>query len=331
MDLVGGPFGTGPFGPLLQDVFINDRAAFQYLGEDSVSNTRVFHYRFQVPVEASHLMVRGGRAGDWIASSYDGELWIDPASFDLRRMSYRSSELSPETNACEVRLTADYSRVRFDSGDFLIPQQSVLYNIMQDTQETQATSRYSSCREYRGEATLSFGDVQSTASAAAAAARPAPQSLPAGLKITLAFTAPIDTDTAAAGDAVLAEVRKPVRDNRSKEVLIPAGATVHGRIVQMQHWLASPAYSIAILLESLDVDGASSPIYARLDRRDELPVVPDSSSGLRVRGAPIVLPPVGRSTSVSTFIFRTSSRRYVVPLNYESNWITTPPPNPAGH
>jgi hypothetical protein len=125
----------------------------------------------------------------------------------------------------------------------------------------------------------------------------------------------------------VAKVRKPVRDEVSKEILIPAGATVQGRILQMEHWLASPAFHVAILLETLDVDGISSPLYARLDRPDELRNAQESS-GLRQRGMTITLPPIGRPMSVSSFVFRTRNRRFVVPPNYQSTWTTILPPVP---
>jgi hypothetical protein len=143
-----------------------------------------------------------------------------------------------------------------------------------------------------------------------------------------AFTAPIDTDTAAAGDVVVAKVRKAVRDPRSKGMLIPAGVTVHGRIIEMRHWLAAPAYFlIAILLETVDIDGVSSPFYAQLDRPDEYMDEQRTKSGFHPPGVAIILPPAGRSTSVGSFVFRTTNRRYVVPSNYESNWTTIPTPN----
>ena len=327
VDLVGGPFGSGQFGPLLNDVFVNDGTAFQYVGPEPGNRGTQFHYRFQVPVEASHLMIHEARARDWSSTSYDGELWIDPASFDVQRFSMRTNELSPETNACEARMISDYARVHFDSGDFLIPQHSALRFLMRDTEETEVTSRYSGCREYRGQATLRFNDAPALNAAESKAAHPQ-KPLPPGLKITLAFASAIDTDTAAAGDAVVAKVRKPVRDERSKEILIPAGATVHGRILQMEHWLAPGSYHLAILLEALDVDGVSSPLYARLDRPDELRSAQGTSSGLRQRGTTIVLPPIGRPMTVGTFVFRTRNRRLVVPPNYQSTWTTTLPPVP---
>jgi len=327
VDLVGGPFGSGQFGPLLGDVFVNDGTAFQYLGQDAGSRAVQFHYRFQVPVEASHLMIHEAGARDWTATSYDGELWVDPASFDVQRFSMRTSQLSPETNACEARMISDYARVHFDSGDFLIPQQSALRFLMRDTEETQVTSRYSGCREYRGQATLHFTNAPAGNTGESKAARNQ-KPLPAGLKITLAFASAIDTDTAAAGDLVVAKIRKPVRDDRSKEILIPAGAAVQGRILKMEHWLSPPTYRIAVLLEALDVDGVSSPLYARLDRPDEFRSAQESSSGLRQRGMTIILPPIGRPMTVGTFVFSTRNRRFVVPPNYQSTWTTTLPPLP---
>jgi len=302
----------------------------KYVGPDSQNNSAAFHYTFQVPVVASHLMIRDAGGGSWIATSYDGDLWIDPASFDLRRFSVRTSELSQETGACEARMVADYARVRFDSGDFLVPRQSTLHFIMRDTEETEVASRYSSCREYRGQSTLSFTEVAAR-SAAPSNTAPAQKPLPAGLRLVLAFTSAIDTDIAAAGDVIMAKVLKPVRDNRSKETLIPAGATVEGRIIVMKHWLAAPAFHIAIMLEALDIEGVSSPLYVRLDRTNEFTSERRSSAGLLQRGATIILPPMGQSASVGSFVFRTDKSRYVVPANYESNWLTISPPVRAEH
>jgi hypothetical protein len=144
---------------------------------------------------------------------------------------------------------------------------------MRDTEETGVTSRYSSWREYRGQSTLSFTDAR--------------------------VRNAIDTERAAAGDVIIAKVLKPVRDNRSKETLIPAGATVQGRIIVMKRWLAAPAFHIAILLAALEVDGASSPIYVKLDRTDELRNTPRSNSGLLQRGTTIILPPIGHPRALA--------------------------------
>jgi hypothetical protein len=69
VDLVGGPFGSGQFGPLLNDVFVNDGTAFHYVGQEPGSRTVQFHYRFQVPAEAKkHRSRPGTRAAGNIAA-----------------------------------------------------------------------------------------------------------------------------------------------------------------------------------------------------------------------------------------------------------------------
>jgi type IV secretory pathway VirB10-like protein len=53
----------------------------------------------------------------------------------------------------------------------------------------------------------------------------------------LALEEPIDSDTAAAGDTVAAQVTSAVRENASRTVIIPAGSKVQCRVVRMEHRL----------------------------------------------------------------------------------------------
>lgn len=310
-DLIGGgPFGTGPFGTLLWDIFASGGARFQYVGEDRASGATLFEYRFEVPSDASHSYIKAG-AG-WVATAYDGSVWIDPGSLDPMRLSVRSGELPPETGGCELATTVDYQRLRIGTRDFLVPRQSAFHVLMRDNAETEVRTSYSSCREYVGEATLHFGeDVSLPAAQEPKAAR---VSLPGDLSVSLAFASPIDTDTAAAGDVVVATVLDPVRAPRSKQVLIPAGATVRGRITKMQHWLSSPAHFwIAILLETVEINGVPSPFHAKRE----------GSEG----GPAIFLPLAGQPPNVACFVFFSSASRHVVPRGYRSNWTTLAPPS----
>ena len=73
---------------------------------------------------------------------------------------------------------------------------------------------------------------------------------------------------AAAGDPVTAKVRDAIVEPASKRILAPAGATVKGRILRMEHHLVSPAsFRIAILFETLEADGATRPFIADLDSK----------------------------------------------------------------
>jgi hypothetical protein len=312
----GGPFGTGPFGTLLWDIFASGGSGFQFTGEERADGGALLKYGFQVARESSHSYFQAGR--DWIAAGYQGAVWIDPVSLDPRRLSVRTVELPEASEGCQVTTAVEYARLAIGTGDFLVPLQSTLQILMRDGGETQSVTAYSCCREYHAESSIRFEEAQEHLTRQrTAAAVP----LPAGLTVRLAFAQPVETDTAAAGDVVLATVREPVREKRSNKVLVPAGATVRGRIVQMQHWVNRPGYFlIAILLESLESDGASAPFYAsRLD---------DSSSVVWLPwwGKALTVSPPAQAFNVSAFVFPSSKSRYTVPPGYASRWVTVEPP-----
>jgi len=319
-DLVAtGPFGTGALGTFLSDIFDNGGTSFVYSGEVLSDAGELYQYSYQVPLSASHYQVHTGR--DWQEIAYEGEVGIDPHSLDLRHLVVRSNHLPVEAAACEVVTNADYARIHIGTGDFLLPQRSRLHIVTVSTDEDDIVMTYSGCREYQSESTIHFGDDPATAATTKKAAG-APASLPAGLQISLASVAPIDTDVAAAGDMVMQKVRTPVRAKGSKEVLIPAGATVRGRIVKMQHWMMPPnRFDIAIRLETWEAEGVSAPLYAEPDRSELA-----AKAGTRKRGAPINLPPAGQLPTIRTYVFVTDTKRHVIPRGFESKWITVSAP-----
>jgi hypothetical protein len=309
----GGPYSTGSLGTMVNDIFVNGLASLHYAGEETANGAVLFTYGFSMPAGASHYFILTGR--DRHKTAYSGTLWIDPDSADLRRLVVRTGELPPETGACEATTTADYRRTRVGTGEFLLPWRSTLHFLMRDTTEVDTVATYSACREYSAESAIRFDDV-TPAGGSAPKASPRAAPLPPGLSVTLVLAQPIDTDTAAAGDIVLETVRKPVRAARSREILIPAGATVEGRITQMQLRLEPPKHiTISILLQKLKVHGVSTPFYARLDRT--------TVAGL---GLPVRLPPPGPLLLAGEFVFPVSHGRHIMPRGYRSDWLTVAPP-----
>ena len=306
-DLIGGgAYGTGTLGTLLADIFENGGATYKYMGEETARGLKLAAYGYRVPAGSSHYEVKTG--SDWTATAFSGVFWIDLDSLDLRRLVVDANELPPESRGCEAETTVEYQKVPVGTGEFLLPLRSAMRMVMTDATETRTTAVYSGCREYHGEATIRFDDAAVAGEVQAAASPTVP--LPGSLSLSLALTSPIDTDTAAAGDIVTARLRKPV--HIAKEVLVPAGATVEGRIVQMQHWLEKPRhFTISLLLEKLEVRGVATPLFARPTWKDEL--------------AGIVLPPMWQSPLVAAFVFTTDKNRHIVPAGYQTNWVTVAP------
>jgi hypothetical protein len=122
--LIDGPFGTGGFGTFLTDIFTGASTKFYFDGEDSQNGLKLFRFRFEVSHDASHYMVHAG--ADWVYTGYDGQVWIDPNSFELRRLRVRTGQLPEETGACESTTTAEYATMRIGTGDFC-SRSAVLY------------------------------------------------------------------------------------------------------------------------------------------------------------------------------------------------------------
>jgi hypothetical protein len=328
MKLMKGPYGTGGFGTFLTDIFSGPSSVrFFFEGEDFVDSLKLLKYRFEVARDASHYMVHAG--SEWIYTGYDGDVWIDPTSFELRRLRVRTGELPEETGACESTTTVEYATMRVGAGDFLLPQRSNLHFLMRDMGESDVATTYSACHQYHAESSL----VAEPSTIAGPATARFPISIPAGLVVTLKLDQPIDTDTAAAGDVVVATVSdagvpdpKSKKIVQSRETVIQKGSVVRGRIVLMQHRLDVPrSFASAMQLETVEINGIPSPLYAIRPINYEPWTVTKVTLEHRERTRPMFLAPRGQSRLVSDFSHFTNAQRYVMPRGFETQWTTVSP------
>ncbi len=320
-----GPIATGGFGGYLIDLFANEGAQFEFEGRPEDSGRAVLRYRYQVAREMSHYKIRAGDG--WVITPYSGTFDIDGASLELLRMTIDTPDLPAATQLCSAHSSLEYARFRIGDGDFLLPSVSKLHLVNRSTVETRSSSVFSGCREYRAESVLhieggeeSEGAVSSTTIRTAAA-------LPPGARLTVRLGAAIDSDIAAAGDAVSATVTNAVLDPATKAVLYAAGAIARGRISRLEHWTGqTPRFIIGIRWESISSGLQASPFTAILDRSGDSGVLPPDALGMGAAGRrqpggglgrrP---PPLGPPDS---FVFATDSKRHVIPARYEMRWVT---------
>jgi hypothetical protein len=320
-DLIGGgTFGTGPLGTLLVDVFGNKGATIAFQGEED----KLFGYSFKVPIDSSHYYIQAW--GNWRPVAFEGIAWIDPSTFDLKRIRVQTGELPPETQSCYSTTEIEYDRVRTGTSEFLAPKLSTLTFLMRDATRNETSTAYSQCREYQVESTVRFDD--GPASNAEPTPAQAALSLPAGLEIPVTFTSPIDSQTAAAGDVITAQTRKPVLDPQSGRILIPAGAAVEARITSIRFGRESPSYVLlSISIERFQISGAWSPIFASLSYKDQ---IENSHRMVSLAGASISLPsgtePFTAAVPKNFLIFPASKNGHVVPRGFPTTWVTTAQP-----
>jgi hypothetical protein len=306
-----GPIGTGSFGTHLFALLKNPSVLFQVAAQQARTDRKI-EYRFHVPLQASHYSIRDG--GTSIHVGYDGTLWLDEDSLTVQRLTFHTTEVPRATSICNVEADLDYQQVSNGPGDVSLPSRSELRIARDDGRVSNNVTSFSDCREYQAESALLFeGDPQVQENSAAPAVH-LPIRLPIGLSVTLALTAPIDSETAAAGDLVSATVVQAVRQPGSNSILIPAGATVRGRLTRVERHLLPTAYFlIALSFNRFEVGTAVAPFAARHEANDEL-ARELGLSGTDQGGFGF--------WDMGTFLFPTFKDRYVIPAGFKSKWMT---------
>jgi hypothetical protein len=263
-DLVrGGATSTGAFATWLSSIFGTNAASFTYNGDVTVDGRSLAEFGFRVPREKSDHRV-GNKLSSAIVG-YDGTFLADPKTFDLVRLTVRDDGLPAELNACDVTTTLDYTSVRLNSSDFLLPRDVRFHVINTNATELENRTVFSGCHEFVGESSLSFGPASESEQVA-----PKPVSkavvLPPELPFKLALTRAIDTATAAAGDPLKARLTTPIQA-KDGTFLVPKGAAISGRIVEIERLYGpeSDSLSVAFKLETIEANGLSQPFDAKLE------------------------------------------------------------------
>ena len=312
-----GPISTGSFGQYLVDVFENPGVRFQFTGRKDDGSGEVFEYAYQVPAEASHYYVVVGN--EWKTTASHGLFRIYAATGDLGRLVMETDQLPSDARLCRARTTTDYQYMLIGNGAFLIPRQSQLETLSPYAGETSSVTTFSNCHEYTAESTVRFDGQEPAGHEKMSPQTTAP--LPPGLSLTLALLSPIDTSVAAAGDPVSARVTGAVHAPHSDRILVPAGAIVHGRILQMRHQYSSSQFLVSIRLDTLETNAGVPPLSIQLTRELQ-------STNARTRGAfsqrseEFSLPSPGSRGAGSLFVAGSRSGRYVFPAGFKSEWTT---------
>ena len=318
-DLVrGGALSTGAFSSFLAVVFRDDNTAFSDQGPVTEDGRRLERFDFHVPQAMSHYFYSG--AGVRVATAYYGDILVDPATADLVRLEIHTEGLPPETGSCQSSSILDYTRMRLNDTDFLLPRRAELYILDASGMELKNTTVYSGCREFLGESTLHFESAPEAVSGGGPSAG-AITELPAGLPFTIALNHAIDPATAAAGERVTAHLSEPIRDEQ-RRVLVPKNAAVSARILQISRfYLAVPAIRVKLKLETIEIAGAPRPLAAQPDT--SRPPQPAARNTLQVRFNPVMVDNQDSHTAV--LIFSSPKGGLFVPNGFELSWFTAAP------
>jgi hypothetical protein len=164
----------------------------------------------------------------------------------------------------------DYTTVKIGAGEFILPEVSTMDVLYNTGDEARNETRFSGCREYVGESTISFDDPADTASPSGAT-RAALKALPPKTRIRVKIDPPINTETAAAGDPIIGVVEHDVKEKG--QVVVRTTDRLHGRLLRLeQNMVPVPAWTVAIRFESIERDGVTQPVtFKPLDDGDRTP------------------------------------------------------------
>ncbi len=171
-EIVGeGAAGSGEFGSFLRSVFggapdrigydglVNKLALFEF--SDKPETRLKVACPVTVPLARSAYRFRTDGPEKTIA--YHGTFLADPSTGDLEQLVVESEDFTPRDNVCRVRHTMNYQGVKIGDGDFRLPRVSTMEGLYRNGTTSLNETHYSSCREYVGESSISFGDVAADA------------------------------------------------------------------------------------------------------------------------------------------------------------------------
>lgn len=318
--VTGGASGFGGFAGWTLAVFQSGQPTFSLAGEEARNGRRTLRLDFRVPLLGSGYRLRV--AGREATAPYSGSAWIDAESMQVARIQVRAGETGlPLQSAGQA---TDYARTRIGESEFLLPAVSELVIVDLEGNEHRNSIRFSGCRQYGAESSISF-DAPASATAAPAAGERELR-LPAGVELDLRLETPIVFGTSAVGDPVTARLDRTVK---AGGIVMQKGAAVGGRIVRLEQ-VHRPDKHVVIGLAffSAPAGSARAIFKARLTGpRLEVRQLVDSRfygrapepSGIQMRGLDID----DYAADAGTGVFRIWENKHGVERGLKMSWTTT--------
>lgn len=223
----GGTIGTGSFALHARSVFLSRAPTFTHVGERFREGRRTIRYDYRVPAMQSGYRLKVPPKEGIVG--YEGSFWVDAETLDLIWLEVRVTEIPPHLPVSSATEFLEYARTPIGERSFLLPKASELVIVDLAGNESRNRIRFTGCRQFAGESTLSFGEPPEPPQNKW---RPVELQLPEGLDIELRLDSPIETGVSAVGDPIRATVLRDVK--RRGAILAPKGAVAHGRLVHLK-------------------------------------------------------------------------------------------------
>jgi hypothetical protein len=224
-----GMFGNGNFAIYARILFLSNIASFEYRGNTQLGGRPAIRYDFRVLRSSGGHRLRVNGREEVVA--FHGSFYADPVTLDLLRMEVAAEDIPADLGVSAAETSVNYGRLQIGDEEFLLPVESELMMSMPGAVDRNWV-RFTSCRRFTGESTLSFTDpvLLEISSAAPPSSSIHEVEIPAGLFLQLELSTLVLMQSAV-GDAVQATLRADLRIGRT--LLAPKGSIARGRILRL--------------------------------------------------------------------------------------------------
>jgi hypothetical protein len=293
---------------------MSDGATYQYLGESQRQGRRALDYAFAVPLWRTSYVVANQAVSR--RTPYSGVFSVDAETLDLLRLEIRADSLAAELQMCELTTTLDYSRVRLDNLDFLLPSEADSLVVNTDGHQSLNRTVFSSCHQFAGESKLIFDDP--SASSLPVTGTPVQAlEMPAGVTLSIALAQAIDPAKDAAGDLVRGVLKKALILPGSGTA-IPKGTVLNGRICQLLTLYGEDSASVELGIKWENMELVSGKLPLDLSVQS---AVPGTAKADTVNASPHARGFQSAETRIGYFSFSGVRKSYRIPAGFESIWV----------
>ena len=222
-DMVGGEgaIGTGDFALHLMATY-RGPAPLHFAGRDTVRGRAALKFTQTVPIALSTFKV--GTPERFVVG-YEVTAWHDAQSLALLRFELLVTQFPPGMPLRKTFKAIDYEEVTVGGSVFRLPVGTELSMVHVNGVENRTISRFARCRQYLGESTITFGDMDE---GAAPAAQRTQGSLPAGVKVAARLSQETELADTARGDLLeMAVTQNVVSKGRT---VLARGARLSARV-----------------------------------------------------------------------------------------------------
>jgi hypothetical protein len=245
-----GLVSDGDFAVHAHNIFVAGMGTEKFAGEEQRNGRKLWRWNYAISSYSSGWTVQHSGVHQTVGS--EGSYWIDSETLDLVRMDTHATDFMSSFPLKSVVSTVNYARVRIGEQEALLPVEAELHTVTKEGTESRNLTRYSNCRQYAGQSTISFGEVPEVVAPVAAQAKRSDEGLPAGLTLKIRLAADLILAQGAVGTLVEGTLDAPLRHG-GKE-LAPKGAAVRGRVRLLSRDIEEFA-ELGLVFDELDVEG----------------------------------------------------------------------------